>query len=228
MPYFALADRQIPIVIRKRRGARNFVLRYQARGDQLTLSLPPRISRAQGLTFVESKRGWIERQVARAPEPVLLTDGETIPIFGAPHRICHAGGRGLVEIVDGRTLRVPGDPAFIARRVRTWLTAQVRGQITARAAAHTRAIGKTAGKIRLRDTRSRWGSCSARGDLSFSWRLVFTPPEVLDYVVAHEVAHLVEMNHSPAFWRIVAQLCPNWKAHRAWLAAHGHALHRYG
>jgi predicted metal-dependent hydrolase len=91
-------------------------------------------------------------------------------------------------------------------------------------------IGRRVTRVTLRDTRSRWGSCTAEGALMYSWRLIMAPPEVLRYVAAHEVAHLVEMNHSNRFWAVVEGLYPGWQTQRAWLRSHGGALHglRFG
>ncbi|MBV8939567.1 MAG: M48 family metallopeptidase, partial [Alphaproteobacteria bacterium] len=124
-------------------------------------------------------------------------------------------------------LLVAGEPDFVPRRVRDWLKAEARREIARRAEAHAEALGCRIRRITLRDTVSRWGSCSSDGRLSFSWRLMLAPAEVLEYVVAHEVAHLREMNHSAAFWRIVAQRCPYHAEARAWLKRHGAQLYRY-
>jgi len=136
-----------------------------------------------------------------------------------------AAARRGAALRDGR-LEVPDDPARVGARVRAFLKEQARGRLVAASERHATALGCDFGRITLRDTRSRWGSCSSRGDLMYSWRLVMAPPEVLDYVAAHEVAHLAEMNHSPAFWALVGQLCPGHRAPRAWLRAHGTLLHR--
>lgn len=116
----------------------------------------------------------------------------------------------------------------MARRVREWLKKEARAEIAAIAAAKAERIGRSIKKISLRDTRSLWGSCNHKGNLSFSWRLVFAPRDILDYIVSHEVAHLAELNHSAAFWRIVAELCPHWRESRAWLKKYGEQLFRYG
>ncbi len=102
-----------------------------------------------------------------------------------------------------------------------------RDRLVAACDGHAARLGRGYRSLTLRDTRSRWGSCSAAGGLMFSWRLILAPPEILDYVAAHEVAHLAEMNHSPAFWRVVAGLCPDYARHRAWLRKHGQTLHAY-
>jgi predicted metal-dependent hydrolase len=128
---------------------------------------------------------------------------------------------------EAAALLVPAEPARAALRIATFLKSVARLRLAAAAGRHAGALGREVGRLTLRDARSRWGSCTARGDLMFSWRLVMAPPAVLDYVAAHEVAHFEEMNHSPAFWAVVARLCPDYRCHRRWLRCEGAALHRY-
>ncbi|MFC6049880.1 M48 family metallopeptidase, partial [Methylobacterium hispanicum] len=118
--------------------------------------------------------------------------------------------------------------AHVARRAREFLQAEALRDLKLSITHHTERLGQGPARITLRDTRSRWGSCTARGELNFSWRLILAPPLVLDYLVAHEMAHLREMNHSDRFWRLVGELCPNVDAAEAWLKRHGAGLHRYG
>ena len=127
-----------------------------------------------------------------------------------------------------KELRVSGRAEHAPRRLRDWLGEEARRDLDARVLVHTRALGVKAKRIAIRDQATRWGSCSTTGVLSFSWRLILAPPFVLDYLAAHEVAHLVEMNHSRRFWRLVERLCPGMMRAKAWLDAHGTDLHRYG
>jgi predicted metal-dependent hydrolase len=110
--------------------------------------------------------------------------------------------------------------------LRAFLKIEARNALVPAAEAFAAQLSKPIGRISLRDTRSRWGSCSGAGNLMFSWRLVMAPPAVLHYVAAHEVAHLQEMNHSQVFWDVVARLMPDYRIHRAWLKKHGAKLHR--
>jgi predicted metal-dependent hydrolase len=124
-------------------------------------------------------------------------------------------------------LLVPERAGRVARQVESFLKVRARDRLAAACDGHALRLGRAYHSLSLRDTRSRWGSCSAAGRLMFSWRLILCPPEVLDYVAAHEVAHLAEMNHSEAFWRVVARLCPDYGQRRSWLRRHGQALHAY-
>ncbi len=217
----------LPILIRKRRGAHRIVVRYRPLQHAISLTLPPYVGIRQGLHFAHEKRDWIERQIAAKPEHIPFSDGQIIPLLGKHYTLCHKGGRGVVSI-DGDRILVPGDVQFMARRLREWLKARARAEIMALAQIKAQRVGRRIKKISLRDTSSRWGSCSHNGNLSFSWRLAFAPWEVLDYLVSHEVAHLKEHNHSEAFWALVAELCPHYEQAGRWLKAHGAGLYAYG
>lgn len=224
--FFDVKHETLPVVVRKRRRVRNITLRYQPLAHALSLTLPWQATVKQGLAFIETRREWVLTQLSRRALVVPFADGQTIMLRGRPCRLVHAGGRGVVRL-DGDCLIVPGQREFMARRVREWLIKRAREEILFRAHAKAGIIGGSIRKITLRDTRSLWGSCNRAGNLSFSWRLILAPESVLDYVVAHEVAHLKELNHGPRFWLLVEALCPHWRESRRWLKAHGSALHRY-
>lgn len=217
----------LPVVVSRRRGARNMVLKYQPVAHTLQLSLPWHVSVKRGLVFIEEKRGWVLGQLARQPEKIPFTDGQVLPVFGKDYIITHVGGRGVVHL-DGDRLVVPGDAMYVKRRVLEWIKKQALEIIRTNAESKAALLGVRIRKISVRDTRSRWGSCTRSGNLSFSWRMAFAPPEVLDYLVAHEVAHLKELNHGKMFWRLVGELCAGWKDARAWIKKYGNTLYRYG
>jgi predicted metal-dependent hydrolase len=211
----------VPVAIRVSPRARRLSLRVDAVSRGVELVLPRWVSSEAAIGFVAQHRGWIAARVAAMPLPLRLADGATVPVFGVPHRICRVADAGAapVTIADGE-IRVRGDPAHLPRRVRDHLIALAKREFAARARALAARLGKSVTRVGVRDPKSRWGSCSSTGALSFSWRLIFAPEPVVDYVVAHEVAHLVEMNHSPRFWRVVASLVPDSAAPRAWLKRH--------
>lgn len=216
----------LPILIRKHATSRRITIRYQPLKSSLALTLPRYVSIKQGLRFVEEKQDWIVQQMQRQGGQIALVGGQEIPVLGHRLSLRHEPGRGVARI-EGDRLIVPGEERFMGRRVRDFLVKETKGQITRLAQEKAAVLGKKIRRISLRDTGSHWGSCSHSGSLSFSWRLVFAPLSVLDYIVAHEVAHLVELNHSKAFWAVVARLCPDYKAQAAWLKAHGSELYRY-
>ncbi len=183
--------------------------------------------------FVGRHRDWLKTQFSQLPEPRPFTPGAIVPLRDLPHRILNvATGRGVVQISENDnglpSLCVSGDPAHLPRRLTDWLKKQARADLARQVEIHADTLGVKPGKISLRDTRSRWGSCAANGALSFSWRLVLAPPHVLDYVAAHEVAHMQEMNHSPAFWALVKDTSADTVAAKKWLKAHGRDLHGIG
>jgi hypothetical protein len=143
-------------------------------------------------------------------------------------RDTRGGGVIVGSETDELIISVSCDPAHVARRIRDFLVREARRDLAAAIDGYAPRLGQRPVRMTLRDTRSRWGSCTARGELNFSWRLILAPPMVLDYLVAHEMAHLREMNHSPRFWALLGDLCPNVEAAEAWLKRNGSSLHRYG
>ncbi len=222
-------DLGAPVAIRVSERARRVSVRIDAAARAVELVLPRGADAAVGWRFLAAQRGWITARLAALPAPTPFAVGAVVPVRGTPHRIC----RELdplappVAIVDGE-IRVRGDPAHLGRRVRDHLVALARREFSCRAHAFAAQAGRRVGRIGVRDPKSRWGSCSSSGNLSFSWRLVLAPDAVIDYVVAHEVAHLAEMNHSARFWRLVATLVPDSAAPRHWLRRHRLQLLAYG
>ena len=217
------------VTIRVSPRARRLSLRVDAASRGVELVLPRRFSAETAIAFVERHRGWIAARVAAMPPPLRLADGAVVPLFGMPHRIRRITepAAAPVTIADGE-IRVRGDPAHLPRRVIDHLKALARRDFGARSRALAARLGKSVARVGVRDPKSRWGSCSSKGALSFSWRLVFAPEPVVQYVVAHEVAHLVEMNHSARFWKVVASLVPDSAGPRAWLRRHRAELMSYG
>ena len=218
----------VAITLRRSAHARRFSLRVSRLDGRVTLSLPAWAPEAEAMAFARDREEWIRAALARMPEGRVVTVGATVPVEGRPLTVVAGGGR--APRIAGGVLMVPGDPAQAGARVAGFLKTLARDRLSAACDRHTAALGRHYSRLVLRDTRSRWGSCSASGSLMFSWRLVMAPPEVLDYVAAHEAAHLIEMNHSPAFWAVVARLMPDYAARRTWLRREGQDLHaiRFG
>lgn len=211
--------------------ARRYTLRLRGSVREPVVTIPARGKLAEARDFLDRHRGWLRARLAALPEAAPIADGGTIPIRGVPVRIVHREGRGLVRIEetgDGPCLVVTGGAEHIARRVTDYLKREARRDLEAATARHAATLGVTVKTIRLGDPTSRWGSCSSSGTIAYSWRIIMAPPEVLDYLAAHEVAHLREMNHSPRFWRHVAAICPGMEEAKTWLNRHGAALHAVG
>jgi predicted metal-dependent hydrolase len=211
-------DPPVEVVLRRSSRAKRFSLRVSRSNGQVSMSLPLWAPEDEALAFLHDRADWVRGHLDRAPRPRLARIGEAIPVCGIPRPIEAADGR-AARFADGRIL-VPEGPR-VGPRVKALLTAMARDRLSRAVAAHAERIGRRPGRLTLRDPRSRWGSCSAKGDLMFSFRLIMTPPEILDYVAAHEVAHLAEMNHGPAFWSLCRRLCPATDVHRKWLKDHG-------
>lgn len=218
----------VPVAIRVSPRARRLSLRLDAASRGVELVLPRRAPAEAALGFVARHRGWIAARVAAMPPPLRLVDGATVPVLGVPHRIRQVTDRATGPVfIAGGEIRVRGDAAHLRRRVTDHLKALARREFTTRVRELAARVGRTVTRISVRDPKSRWGSCSSKGALSFSWRLIMAPEAVIHYVVAHEVAHLVEMNHSPRFWRVVASLVPDVQAARSWLKRHRLELFSY-
>ncbi|KMO32285.1 metal-dependent hydrolase [Methylobacterium variabile] len=222
-----------PVCVRRRAAARRITLRVSSATGEIVLTLPERTDLAAAQRFADSHGAWIAARVAKLPERVAFVPGAVVPLRGVPHRILHwstaPGATVATTEPDGTpVIAVSGGLPHVARRVRDFLEAEARRDLSAAVARHAGALGRSPKRLTVRDTRSRWGSCSAAGHLNFSWRLIMAPPAVLDYLAAHEVAHLAEMNHSDRFWRVVAGLYPGYEEPEGWLKRHGTELHRYG
>ena len=225
----AIDDKLVPLVFQSNKRARRIIIRLDHFHARVVVVLPSRATRDQGRRFALLNKGWISDRLAALPPPVALRSGASVPYLGIPHRIRHRPGeRGTVWREEGE-LHVAGRPEHSKRRIEEFLKREARREIERRAHAKAELIGKAISRITLRDPKSRWGSCSPRGALSFSWRLIMAPRHVLDYVVAHEVAHLKEMNHGPRFWKLTAELTrADVEEARAWLHQEGPGLHRFG
>ncbi len=219
----------IPVLLRRSARARRISLRLSQLDGRVTLTLPKRLPQAQALAFLEEKESWLRRHLASRVSEVAVGLNALVPIGGVAHRIVPGTGRAVRAVLtgDGPELRVPGSSDRIAARLQGHLRALARDRLAAASDLYAARLGRGYTRLTLRDTRSRWGSCTAAGGLMYSWRLILAPPAVLDYVAAHEVAHLAEMNHSRAFWDTVTRLHGDWQAPRLWLREQGASLHRY-
>jgi predicted metal-dependent hydrolase len=221
----------VSVIVRVNARARSYRLSLpHSKGPVLTL--PPHGKWAEAEAFLQRQHNWLAARLGRAPEAASFADGGVLPLRGVEHRIVGTGKvRGRVELANdnGETvLLVPGDIAHQARRLTDWLKAEAHADLVVRTGFHAERLGVTVKAIKMRSQASRWGSCSSTGTINYNWRLVMAPPFVLDYVAAHEVAHLVEMNHSAAFWATVKRTLPEMEKGRAWLKAHGRQLMAHG
>ena len=224
--------RRVPVRLRRNRRARRLILRPDAnRADGevgVVVTLPNGVAIAEALNWAGTQSAWISRHLNKLPDRVPFADGAVIPFQGIDHVIRHqpTARRGVWSA--GGIIYVSGRLEHMPRRLTDWLKLQARSRITDLVTEKTTELQLSFGRITLRDTKSRWGSCAANGNLNFSWRLILAPEFVFDYVIAHEVAHLREHNHGPAFWQLVENLTPEMQRARAWLNSYGPGLHRFG
>jgi predicted metal-dependent hydrolase len=219
--------------VRRHAQARRYTLRIHAATREVVLSMPLRGSLREANVFAQKHGAWIAARLKRLPRPQPFAHGALVPLRGIEHRIEHRrGARGTVWVECGddgaQLLCVAGEAPHVARRVRDYLKREAKKELERASRAAAAALGVSLTRVSVRDQSSRWGSCSTTGVLSYSWRLILAPPFVLDYLAAHEAAHLVEMNHSRRFWRLVEKINPDVTRAKAWLDAHGGDLHRYG
>jgi predicted metal-dependent hydrolase len=218
--------------LRRHRRARRYTLRIHAPTREVVLTMPPRGTIKDARDFAERHSDWIAARLGGLPRAAPFAPGVVVPLRGQPHRIAHRRGRGTVwSELDGRGERllcVAGDAPHVDRRIGDFLKREARRDLEAACRKYADRLGVSYKRLSVRDQTSRWGSCSTTGALSFSWRLILAPPYVLDYLAAHEVCHIVEMNHSPRFWRMLDRVCPASARAKSWLDTHGNDLHRYG
>ncbi len=231
--HIEIGGTSIPVNFRRNPRAKRLILRLQtatnsSQSDGVIVTLPKGVSVDEGLRFAHANRDWISARFLTLPQKLAFNDGAIIPFLGEEHIIRHVPGARRGVWREDQEIRVSGPLSHLPRRTKDWLKKQARKKISRLSAEKAALRDLKPGRITIRDTRSRWGSCAANGNLSFSWRLVLAPEYVLEYVVSHEVAHLVEHNHSDRFWAVVDTLTTQRKAGQSWLKAHGEKLHRYG
>ena len=227
-----IGNELVTVPVRYRPDARRMILKIDRRTGAPALTLPHSVGKGRAEQFLADHLGWLEARLKAQPARIAFVQGAVIPVRGVPHRLVHSlpfRGETRLDMADGEAiLRVHGDPAHLASRTERFLRQHAEADLRFAVERHAAKLGVSIGRITIKDTRSRWGSCTSRGDLSFSWRLILAPPEILDYLAAHEVAHRREMNHSIRYWRHVAAIYPEFRRAEAWLNRHGAQLHLYG
>ena len=227
------AERSYELAIVRHPRARRYTIRVRDAYRDVVLTMPSRGNLADAHNFAQKNVAWIASKLAKLPDVVPFANGEIIPFRGAPHQIAHRqGARGTVWLEADETgnklICVAGSTSHISRRVTDFLKREAKKALAEASRAYAAKISVNIGKIGLRDSASRWGSCSESGSLSYSWRLILAPEFVLDYLAAHEIAHRIELNHSDRFWSLLDSMTPDRRRAEAGLGANGNGLHRYG
>ncbi len=227
-----LDGRDVSIRVRPNARARRYTLNLGVAGADPVVTIPSGGSSSGARSFLERNSDWLASRLSKRPVARPFRPGRIVPVRDVKHRIGHRPGeRGTVWVEAGPNmpiLAVAGEREHLQRRLLDWLKREARGDLEEAVFDYAAAINVRPSAISLRDSKGRWGSCSSRGTLSFSWRLILAPPTVLDYLAAHEVAHLKEMSHGPSFWRLVHRICDHTDEAEAWLKAHGAGLHAFG
>ena len=227
-----LDDQEVSVRLRPNPRARRYTLNLGVAGADPVLTIPAGGNIYDARAFLDRNTDWLVNRLSSRPAARPFRPGRILPVRDTKHRISHRpDARGTVWVEDGERLpilAVAGQREHLERRVLDWLKHEARTDLEAAVFNYAHQVEARPTAIRLRDPKGRWGSCSSRGTLSFSWRLILAPPMVLDYLAAHEVAHLREMNHSLSFWRLVHSICPDTDEAEAWLKAHGAGLHAIG
>lgn len=225
----AHAGDTMPVTFLRSARARRASLRVDSARRRIVLTAPLRMARGTAVDFAQAQSGWIAARLKRLPDVKPFADGAEVPLFGQAHRIRHRQDRRGTVWREGLEIHVAGRLEHLPRRLRDWLTAELKARLVPLVHTKAQRVERPVKRITVRDSRSRWGSCGPDATLSFSWRLVFAPPEVLDYLVAHEVAHLVHLNHGPRFWALARTLCDvPIEGPQTWLKKNGEVLLQYG
>lgn len=223
-----VAGRALPLRIVENERARRLTMRIEPGGRGIRITVPVGMAMREVDRFLARNQGWLEQKLAGAPDRPQVRPGIKIPLRGKPHLIVHEPERrGTVHLGEderGPLLIVAGDRRHLPRRIADFLKREAKRDIEMLVARHTEGLGRRAKAIRFKDTSSRWGSCTSDGVLAFSWRIMMAPQPVINYLVAHEVAHLREMNHGPKFWKLCNELCPDTDRCKSWLKRNGSAL----
>ena len=216
---------KITVLLKRNKRSRRMSLRVSRIRGKVSLSMPMSCPVEQAKSFLIEKELWIRKNLTLLPETTQIIFGNNVLYRGKKTLICTGEGQKVKQIAS--KLIVPGPERAVASQVKAFLKFQAREALYSATDHYSKILGQSYKKITLRDTISRWGSCSVTGNINYSWRLIMAPIEVLNYVAAHEVAHLVEMNHSKKFWSVVEDLFPDYSQQRSWLKHYGEDLHCY-
>jgi predicted metal-dependent hydrolase len=231
------SDQSVTVALKRLASARRFTLRIRTASRDAVLTMPLKSNLDSARDFLQRHAAWISVRLDRLPKPVPFAPGSLIPYLGEDHLIVHNTSiRGTVQVEEMRSilghtqkaLVISGDLPHLNRRLHEYFKRQAKIAFDRCVQMHCAELGLAPRKVTIKDTTSRWGSCSSSGALNFSWRLIMAPPFVLNYLAAHEVAHLKHMNHSKRFWALTEKLCPDLKRAEAWLQAHGPGLYKFG
>lgn len=220
---FTYGEQEIPLRYKPSPRAKRLSLRMSSKERSLVLTIPPRTTASQMSTFLKQCTPWIEKQMSKLSKPIAIEPGADVTLHGEIFRCMVDPLRRKPALCNiTQTLRLP--PQCLEKDLYVFFKKMAEKILPTYVLKAAETLGQQVERITIRDQKSRWGSCSGRKTISLSWRLILAPPEIAHYVCVHEAAHLVHMNHSPAFWKAVESLCPSYKSHKKWLKANGPSL----
>lgn len=206
--------------------AKRLTLRIDDKNRRPVLTVPKYCSRAKALRFLQEHHDWIVNMLARLPQPQHFDDGSVFEFFGITYTVQHIVGQRGAKF-ENSVLKIGGAPEFLHRRVTDFLKQQALKKLSAMSVKKAKILGCRVSSVSIKDTKSRWGSCSTLGNINYNWRISMAPLDVIEYLVCHEVSHLKHPDHSAEFWQTVAELCPSYEQSRHWLKVRGKTLYRY-
>jgi predicted metal-dependent hydrolase len=214
--------RDYKVTLKRSTRATRLSLKTRPGNQEILLTAPPRARLSEIEDFAMRHAGWIAERVKRLPKPMTIEPNGEIPFKGEMIKLIPSLQRGVS--LKGNELHIGGELTGFKRRVLQFLMSEARREVTEASDKYASLLGVAYKGIAMRDTKSRWGSCSSDGSINYSWRIIMAPPDVLDYLCAHEVSHRREMNHSPQFWAHVRSIFPQMESANKWLKKHGNAL----
>ena len=223
-----IKGKNIPLRLRRDARAKRMILRIDNKLEGAVVTLPLWTSEREALLMVQEKSDWVLTKLDTIPPKIAFESGAIIPLLGEYYNIFHDPNQREVVIKSRHEIRLGGRKEHLSRRLGDWLRKEAKIIIQPKAIEMAEKFNWKIGRISVRDTKSRWGSCAPSGNLSFCWRLIFAPEWVLNYVIAHEVSHLLHMNHGLEFWQTVANFNVRGDEARVWLSKNAEHLHRYG
>ena len=206
--------------------AKRLTLRIDEKNRRAVLTIPKYCSRKRALSFLRQHRDWITNMLARLPQPKYFTNGAEFEFFGVKYTVQHIENQRGGKLANN-VLTIGGKLEFLHRRVSDFLKQQTLKRLSAMSVDKAKTLGCRITSVSIKDTKSRWGSCSTLGNINYNWRISMAPLNVINYLVCHEISHLKHPNHSPEFWQTVAMLCPDYEQSRHWLKVRGKTLYQY-
>ena len=216
-----------PLKVNKSARAKKLTLRIDSKERIVVLTLPRYCSQKKAFEFIKNHEEWVKTTLQKLPERRLFFNGEKISLFGKSLEIKHAPERRLGVKIEGENLLVSGEEEFMHRRIKDFIKKKAKDEFYKRSKKYAKKLGEEINDITIKDTKSRWGSCSSLNNLNYNWRISLAPDFVINYLMVHEVAHLKHQNHSGSFWQCVAKLCPDYEQGERWLKEHGKELYGY-